>query len=474
MRRAQLSAVLSPHGISVVSYKLARSGFDLTRVGSASGPLLDVEDAAQRLANLISAHGIGGGDLTVLVHGLASNYERLTLPAAPAPLLGIVVQREMLRLSGIPDGVVAYMVNEQAAASTGAKQEVWGGVLGSRMRDLLIEHLAAVNVRLKHVAVLPSVLSTMYTRLGSGPAAGAVMVCLPEGPVAGFVHAGKLRLILESPLGESDEEGYAAVCAEQLGRGALFLRQQFRGAEPTTLLLAAPAQSWDEIATELRANHDVEVTPLGDPKEPMPSLLALGAAMDATVHPEMNLARGGIQKRAPRGPSLQKIVAASQALVVIATIFALVQLVRLTRAENALKARDDAAWQYQRAFTTMVSTARARASEERNIDALEAVLQENGSLQTVLSALAAAAPRSIELDSVEIVRRSGTWDAIVVGHTTAGTNAESVRVLSRFHRSLVSQPALSNARVEDFSYINAADAAPGLRFKVTFASQPGS
>lgn len=472
MKRVQLSAVVSPHGISVVSYNTSRTGFDVSRVGSASGPLLDVEDAAQRLANLISAHGIGAGELTVLVHGLASNYERLTLPSAPAPLLAIVVQREMLRLSGIPDGVVAYMVNEQAATTAGAKQDVWGGVLGSRMRDLLIEHLAAVNVRIKHIAVLPSVLSTMYTHLGAGPSEGAVMVCLPEGPVAGFVHSGKLRLILESPLGEADDEGYAAVCAEQFARGSLFLRQQYRGAEPATLLLAASAQSWDEIAAELRANHDVAVTRLGDPKEPMPSLLALGAAMDATSHPEMNLARGGVQKRAPRGPLLRRIVAASQALVVVATIFALLQLVRLTRAENALKARDDAAWRYQRAFTTMVSTARARAFEERNIDALEAVLQENGSLQTVLSALAAAAPRAIELDSVEIVRRNGTWDAIVIGHTNAGTNAESVRVLSRFHRSLIAQPPLANARVEDFSYTNGADATPAIRFKVTFASQP--
>lgn len=451
--KRRLAAVLSRHAFSVIAYGESQKGFEVTQVASMPGPFPDIDDSVRRLAASIREQVRGDAELSILVHGMASNYEKLALPTAAPALLEMVVQREMLRLSGIAGGNVAYMMNDGPLAA-GSKQEVWAGIISADMRDLLIGRLAEIGVTVRHIAVLPSVLASLYAGLGSGASEAAVMLCLPEGPVSGFFQAGKLRLILESPLGDAEESSYAAVCTEQHGRGSLFLRQQFRGAAAQTVLLAADPHVWNEVAADLRAVHGVQVLPLGDTREPLSSLLALGAAMSAKSHPSMNLARGARGGRV-RDPArwISRAAGWSKGAVILAVLFALLQLGRLTRTESMLKERDETAWQYYRQLTTMGSTARARAAERRNIEGLQAVLLRNGSLQTVLSALAAATPRSIQLDSVEIVRRGASWDAIVLGRALTETNAEGVRQLSQFYRNLGSQPPIQNATVEDFGYL---------------------
>ncbi len=465
-RRPEFAAVIGPHGATIVRCERVPTGYELNQVAAVAGPDNDVEDVLQRVAAVLAAEGSRRGSLAILAHGFESYYDRLSLPMAQPAVLAQVVQREMARRSGIAASVATYLPIEEVHSGGSTKLDLWAGVMSIRMRDALFTYLQDTGLRVGHVTVLPSVLATLYTDVGSGPGTGSLMICLPEGPVSGFFHDGKLRLILESPLAPEDRAGYAALCIDQLDRGALYLRQRFRGVRLDALLLAAEADIWNDVAGQVRATHDVQVLPLGDARQPMSSLLALGAVVDANVHPMVNLAASGgaHRPRSPRG-LLNKLAHASYFVVAFAALVALLQLGRMTRLESRFERRDDVAWRYYRPLTAMMNTARARLSAGENVSALEGVLQQNGSLQTVLSSLATATPDGVQLDSLEITRRGELWDGIVIGHTDSNGNAEGIRSLSRFYQSLSSQPGFRDVQVEDFTY------GAGVRFRVLFKGE---
>jgi hypothetical protein len=260
---------------------------------------------------------------------------------------------------------------------------------------------------------------------------------------------------------------------DQLRRGGLYLHQQYRGADLEAVHLAAPAEQWNETAGSIRANLGVEVFPLGSSHQPVAAVLAVAAVSAAELQPDTNFTFAR-PRRATAGRSWTLAVVASFVLLTACTLWALFNIATLTRAEASLRDMDRQAYRHYRAVSAMVSTARGRDLALKNIDAMQRVLRENGSLQTAFSSLAVAAPRSVQLDSLEITNEGTSWKGVAVGRVASFSNTTAVRDLSRFSQRLAVEPGFTRVEVEDFNYLTStedAESSSGLRFRIVFTME---
>ncbi|MGQ0814699.1 MAG: hypothetical protein ACT4O1_09555 [Gemmatimonadota bacterium] len=470
------AAVLGPQGLWLVEYERRPDGLDLRDIKHVQRAVPDAGAAADLLREALqNSVRRGTAELCLLLEVLGSSYDRLALPPAAPTVLQQVLQREMARRSGLSDGVVVYMPIGEATPGPPAKQELWAGTTSRAVLEALREAAQAANVEIRHVAILPSVIGSLFDELDGRDTPTAVVLCQASGTISGFFHGGKLRLILESHLPEQlDAEGYGDVVEDQIERGALYLRQQFRGAMLDAVLIAAEPTLWNDLSARIRRAFSTEVLPFGNARDPVAALLAVGAAIDAETHPAMNLAAQMVaRKRHSRG-IIEKLAHWSYVALALVCVWAIAQMAVLTYKEARLRDLDERARADFEPIWSMISVTRQRREEASQIEALQRVLYENGTLQTVFSSLASAAPENVQFDTLQISRQGSAWQGELAGRAESGTNAESISDLSTLQRRLLAQPGMASVEVEDFDYFQAGgveEPASGVRFKLLFTAQ---
>jgi Tfp pilus assembly protein PilN len=226
------------------------------------------------------------------------------------------------------------------------------------------------------------------------------------------------------------------------------------------VLLAAPSETYDEIATAIDARLGARVKPLFAGVSSPEAVIAMGAVLesrqpeplDLYPHPPAVSARVA---RALRGPNA--VVATSAAAAVVAALWAGSQLSSL----HADRAEADRLRTSMRASAPAVEPMRAvaerRADFARQVEYVRGVYGERSALTRSLVDIAAKTPTTVRFDSLRVSRVAAGWSVVIAGSATGATGAQSVRALDTFMQALRGRDGVSNANLDQLDYEAAHD-----------------
>ena len=296
VKKSLFAAVLSPTGLHVLEYKRRRRQLEIVRYRSEAANHTDIEVASEALANLLEAEGARGGELALAVAGFGSCHQLLTLPPAAPDLLEPIVNREMRRFfpdlfqSGAEAPFVAYVPTDPEGAGLGSPMR---DLLAAAVPRVLVEQVraatAARGIRVDHITVVPVAITRLFESFVGSRETAALAVVTPDYASVGFFHDGALRLFTEPPAyGREGGASTEQVVADQVERGSLYLRQQFRGARLSAVHVGADREDQVLIRSALDEKGEAEIRELVAGESPG-ALLALGAALDRQAEYCLNL-----------------------------------------------------------------------------------------------------------------------------------------------------------------------------------------
>lgn len=472
--RRRFSALLSPTGAWAVEYRRRGRRLDVADARAATfDEPCDARTAAGRLADLLDEMASGRRvELALAIRGFDGSHNLLELPPAERELLRPVVLRELKRLypdlddpafdflrSGPPDAGTARAGAPSGEVPSEAREVRVGAVPGEVMRALH-GRLSDRGVRVTHVTVAPEAIQRFFTGFVDSPDTVGLLFLLPGAPLLAFFHRGRLGIFRSPPVDtRADVDALVDAIAEEVKRGATFMRQRFRGAAVDRLLLAAepasgavtpapdPAAEPDEAGPERSAQRQELPSAL---RERLPvrterldaggmepgELIALGAALDAAAG-GMNL----LPKRLRPGRDPERLtrglVAASAALVIASAGL---------WAWSGVRGADAAHVRYETArqelerriapLNRMRPVIEERRDHEARLEFRRSLQRERAGLQQALQGVALASPDAVRLDSIRVARAGDEWRARLGGRAEGRSSAAAAYAVDRFYRAL--------------------------------------
>jgi hypothetical protein len=435
-------AVLAPSGAHVVEYRRTRRGLQVVRFGSARVRRSEMEQAADELADLLEALGARGGQVALAVSGFGSCHHILTLPNAPREVLTPVVQREMRRFyphlfvhDDRPPVVDFVPIESSGRGGDGGQRELLVGALPRELLDTVARALGRRQISLGSWTILPRAVQRLHDAYGDADNTAAVLLMTPGAPLLGFFHGGELRLFTE-PVGGNEAGDMEAVLAH-VERGALFLRQQFRGATLSQLHIALPP---DEALADLRGQVaqrlNASVEPFGPPEHPPGALAALGAALDGAGEGGLNLLPPALRPPSAADRWTRTLTAASAAVLLLA-----VGLWAWGGARAEAEARDRVAAAEAELGGRLAEMAPLRpVLEERRAHAHRAQVMallaaRRAEIPGLLWPLTAS--HAVRLDALQLGRSPLGWDGVLQGTSTGRTSAAATAAVDGLYREMI-------------------------------------
>ena len=294
------------------------------------------------------------------------------------------------------------------------------------------------------------------------------MVPLEDGALIGFFLGGAVRLVVEPPVAEGDHLDAPAM-AEELELGAMFVRQQFRGAQIGRVVIAAPGDSFIDAEAVIGERLAVPVTRLNMQHLSPGALMALGGVLDSRSAQPLSL--GDAPVRAGAAGMLAPVAWAAVLLAIVVGAYAMIEAFRTRDAFAELtKAR-------QQVDTESFGLAGIRETADQRrlirdaVGALRLSDRDRRELQNGLSMLGGAVLPPIRLDSLQLDRGSNGWVSSMAGQVVAESNARSVELLHEFYRELPRKLGVEELSLGQLSY---ADENPdggttgAVRFQISF------
>jgi hypothetical protein len=321
--------------------------------------------------------------------------------------------------------------------------------------DALSHGFPDQRVDVELATVVPKAIHSLYRASGAGAEATAVLVCLEGGPHLSFFLEGRLELAIDPPIALEGDRASVPVMLDQVERGAVYFRQQFRGATATRFLLAAREGEYDALALAIEERLGVPVSPLFAGTTSPEAVVAMGAVLEARSenpldlfpHPPTLSDRAGALLR---GPNVA--VAAAATAAVVAGIWALSQFGTLASVHRQTAALHASASSGLPAVAPMREVAQQRADFARQVAFVRKSDDERLSLTTTLEAIAQEAPQGVRFDSLRVSRSTAGWSAAIDGQTIGATAAQSVRNLDAFFNSVRTRPGISAPSLDQFDY----------------------
>jgi len=491
----RFAALASPAGVVVAEYREEAEGLVLLEEHRDETPCVTAHDAAMRVAALVALHGAIRGDVAIVVRDLEVRYRMLQLPPAAPELLRPIALRELGREYPDLDTPVVGLVPTRrrrardypepdgpegsTAAPSRGREEYLVAIAPRAVPAAFDAELAAQGVTGSHLTILPQALQRLYAGTDGGVEPTALVLFTPGGPLLGFFQDGILRHLAE-PRGVAGDEGVdAALLVAPLERGAIFLRQQFRGAQLTRVLVAAETRAQLEATNQASAELDLRVEPFVPMAGSPAALLALGAALDATENGltlfEPSTARA--TRLAPPATLVTRMAAAAAAATLVVALWMGVEARRLEQQRVQLRMRVE---QQLAQLAPTFETARARQAAAAAGASIEAVSAEHRAMRRAILTLASAAPPGIVLDSIVSARDSSDparWRFAVGGRSEGHSGSQVVRALDTFYQQAFGAPigvALVDRRLDHLDYGVVADTIDRnrltLQFRITFAA----
>ncbi|MGH7621829.1 MAG: hypothetical protein ACREMU_05780, partial [Gemmatimonadaceae bacterium] len=282
------------------------------------------------------------------------------------------------------------------------------------------------------------------------------LVCLASGAHVAFFVSGRLELSLEPPSALASALALDPnTILEQVERGNVYLKQQFRGAEARRLLLAAPANIQESLATQLEERFGFRVQPLMPRIASPEATVAMGAVLEAESehpldiypHPPTLLERA---RTALRGTQGLATTAAAAALV--AGLWAALQITSVHNSERDVQSLRNQINTSLPALAPLRRVVERRAGYSERLDIAERVRGERAMLAKQLASLASVAPAAIHFDSLTVARTQNGWTVSVAGEAASTSAAESVRALNQFYEALRSGAGVTAPSLDQFDY----------------------
>lgn len=477
-------AFVEPHGNYVVEYRRERDGITIVNHQYDNRRSIGLAEAGEKLAATIVSSGATRSRLAVAVRGFGSTYQIMMLPPAEPAVLGAVVRRELGRLnpdmeSPRVDFVLGGQIDRRRRSrmkGDKAQQEVLVGAAPELALSAFGEELAAAGIELQHLTLLPQVIQRLYERADRSGQATACYVELPGGPVLAFFNEAQLRLIVEPPTGgETTLADRVQTLAEQLQRGSLYLRQQFRGAELGRLLIAVEPEESGELLELLRAQlpYQVSVFP-GDDARPG-ALIAMGAVLDSEAEKGLNLSPFAEAPEAKIERKQRRIALLIGGLVsALAILWAGISVVSIVKLSRDVTAQQAAAESRIQTLAPLRVVASARQKHAQSVLYLEAMRLDREHTGEVLRALVRATPPGVQLASLAMDRSGGEWKVQLSGAAFGETGADVLLGIDRLFHNLPREMPMHDLVLSQLDEAPAGEFGAAMSFTLTFTASPGA
>lgn len=465
-----VGAYVSPRGVSVIEYRATGKGIEVLRTFDHPARIQSERQAIDHLLRILQDAGIKKAAITLTIRGFGVVHHILGLPPARDELLTPLVDRELKRLEPQLDeprvGWLGLPTDPAEMTDAPPQRQVLAAAVSKHVADAVGAAIVAAGHRLAHFTALPAAVQRLHEEFVPDGSPSALVAPLYDGAFIGLFLGGAMRLVIEPPLGD-DEQVEAAAVAEEVELGAMFVRQQFRGAQVDRVIIAAPAETLIGAESTIAERLGHPATRLKVQSLSAGSLVALGGVLDSRSPAPLSLAG------APVRPSAAGMLApASYAAAVLAFVVGSIAVIEALRTRNAHSELQAARQQIEtEAFG--LSGIRETAGQRRLIrDAVNAMrLSERDrlELQNGLSTLGGIAIPPMRLDSVHMDRGSNGWVTAISGQVSAESNARSVELLHQFYRDLPRRLGVVELSLAQLSYADGSvEEAPSVRFQISF------
>jgi Tfp pilus assembly PilM family ATPase len=480
-------ALVAHDGVCLVEYRAEKTGFRVVSQWAAHERSASIDQAVARLAALIAARGARRPKLAIAVEQFGVVHHTMMLPSATDAVLRPIVEREMQRLFSLTDATIAFARGaaadqRDAPRNMGAATptQVFIAATPRDTIDAIYARLIAASVDVEIATVVPKTMHSLYSGMGASNETTSVLVCLEGGPHLAFFFDGRLELAIDPPIALEGERAPISVILDQVERGAVYFRQQFRGATATRMLLAAPADEFASLAAALEERLHVRVSPLFSSDVSPDAVIAMGAVLEARrqspldlyPHPPTFAERVRESLRGPNG-----VIAAIGAAAVIAGIWAGMQFLSLssTRGENE-RLRSSIRGSVA-AVEPLRKVVERRADYAHSVSFIAGTNAERRALATALRGISDAAPAGVRFDTLHVARAQDGWTALIAGEAVGSTAAQAAGGLDVFYQSIRRYAGVTTATLDEFEYpapsgADSAKKAVGpvvINFKLSFA-----
>jgi hypothetical protein len=468
-----VAAYVCPRGVFAIECKRSRSGIQVLRAFEAPGSLGTAESAVAQLVGLLEGAGIRRADVAVALRGFGSVHHVLALPRARNELLGPIVERELRRLEPqLADAVVAWfpLLDEEISIDAPPQRQFLVAGAPREQINAIERGLSAAGHQLLHLTALPAALQRLVDEFEPTMEAMALVAPLPDGAFFGFCVAGGMRLVVEPPMQEQDDALDPPAMAEEVELGAMFVRQQFRGAQLGHVTIAASPQVFADAQGAFTDRLGIPVSRLAVRELDASGLVALGAILDSSSAIPLSFAGKTRERGAAAAKSALRM--ASMVAVFAAAAIGVVTVVEALRARDAASALVDARRQIEQQSVGLLpvrQTAERRKLIRDAVSALRFVARDRLELQQALNAVGGAIFDPVQLDSIVLDRGSAGWLVVLGGSITEATNGRAVQTLHDFYRDLPRRLVIDQPSLEQLVYADSgAHGRAMVRFQLAF------
>lgn len=478
----RFGAFVEPYSIHLVEYRRERDGISIVNRQSDTRRSIGLAEAGEKLASAIRKSGAEKSRLAVAVRGFGSTYQIMTLPPAEPAVLGAVVRRELSRLNPEMenprvDFVLGGQVDRRRRSrmeSGTAQQEILAGAAPDLALSAFGEELEAAGIDLDHLTLLPQVIQRLYQQADGSNEPTACYVELPGGPVMAFFNENQLRLIVEPAVsGNSILSDRAQTLFEQLERGNLYFRQQFRGAELGRLLIAVDSEDATEMIELLRGQLSYPVALFPGPAEPPGILIAMGAVLDGEADKGLNLSPFAESPEAKSERKQRRTALLAGGLVsALAIIWAVVSVFAVVMLGKQVASQQTLAQARVQALAPLRQVASARQKNAQSLAYLDGLRIDREHTLDVIRALIRATPLGVQFASVAMDRTGQEWTVQLTGTAFGDTGADVLLGIDRLFHNLPRELPMHDLVLGELDDINPADFGAAMKFTLTFVASP--
>lgn len=489
LRPRRFGAFIGPRGVYLVEYRRVTSGIELSEHRAITRELSDIDEAAAALVALVLEAGGAGSSVAAAIRGFGVAYRLLVLPPAERSVLAPVVDNEMRRLHPeVVEPVVNFALggpverraqrlkpestgdqithDRRVAAQAVPPIEVLAATAPTHVVRVLTQALSRHGITLTHLTIPPQAMARVYAEVNGEGDASAVAMMLPGGPLIGLFQKGNLRFVTEPPSTASELTAELQTVMDQVDRGRMYLRQQFRGADIDCVFLATDPDAQQHFNAILATSLNVDVHPLVPTEAPAAAVAALGAVLDAEDGTGLSLYPSGSKRReaASRRQHRTAIYAAS-VFSGVALAWALFTVVSTRPAvESVADARRQSARSLAGLEAIRGVVAERRANSAR-LSAIGALAADRDRLVNQLQGIAASTPPGVQLGRLYLERLEDGWRGELTGTASGFSGAHALRAVDRFENELPRALQTSSVVLADFTQ---GDDETVVTFRITF------
>jgi hypothetical protein len=452
------AALIASGGVTLVEHQRDQDWVRAVGQWTDHRPAASIDEAVARLAALLERTGATKPRLAVVIEQFGVMHHLMTLPRAADAVIAPIVKRELQRVFNANDPVVAFTRGGMPDADSKSPQQV---VIAGAPRDTIeaLRVLTARGARIEIATVVPKAMHSLYELSGASKEPTAVLVCLDSGPHLAFFLDGRLELAIDPPIVPDGDRPTVEMILDQLERGAVYFRQQFRGAEATRVLLAAREDEYTEIAHAIESRLTARVKPLFKGAASPEAVVAIGAALEGRHRSPLDLfphppTPGQRARALVTGPT--RYATAAVAAATIAVVWSAAQVYSLVSANRDTARLRETIAAASPAIAPMRAVAQRRADRMAQATFVRDAIADRSSLTSTLAAIGANASDGISFDTVQVQRATDGWTATIEGTARGATTTQAVYGIDALLKNIRALHAVSTASLDDFDYPKAA------------------